>query len=64
VYGEALTGTGTSFTLAHTPVTGSLRVYRGGARLKLTEDYTITGANLTMLIPVVTGEILLADYNY
>ena len=31
VYGEVPSGSGTTFTLAHTPITGSVRLFRGGA---------------------------------
>jgi len=64
VYEENITGTGTAFTLAHTPLANSLRLYRGGARQRLTEDYTISGADITLSIAKEAGEVLIADYNH
>lgn len=64
VWSETPTGSGTSFTLAHTPVTGTLRVYRGGARQKLTTDYTLSGTTLTLLVTLDAAEILIVDYEY
>lgn len=65
-YGEVPSGSGTSFTLAHTPLSGTLRLYRGGARQQsgAGNDYTITGAAITLSTSLSVGEILLADYNY
>ncbi len=64
VYEEIPTGSGTVFTLAHTPIAGTLRVYRGGARQRLGDDYTIATNNLTLSISLAVGEILVVDYNY
>ena len=56
-------GDNTNFTLSHTPSpTGSLKLYKGGGRLRITEDYTLSGRTITLLIPLIAGEILLADY--
>jgi|SRR5450432_1571398 hypothetical protein len=54
VYNEVVSGSGTTFTLANTPVAGSVRLYSGGnsnpqsGRLLpgAGNDYTITGAHL------------------
>lgn len=64
VYGETPTGSGTAFTLANTPTAGTLRLYRGGIRLKETTDYTLAGANITLNTALETGEELTADYKY
>lgn len=66
VFGENLTpqGPGTTFALAHSPVANTVRLYRGGSYQQQGGDYTIVGANITLLSTLVTGEILLADYNY
>ena len=63
---EELTGTGTSFTLAQTPVSGTLKLYRGGSRQQLgaNKDYTLSGTTITLIIAKVAEEILIADYNY
>lgn len=66
VFGETPTGTingtNTDFTLSFAPVSGSVQVYRGGARQKLTEDYTISGSVITFLIAPQVGEIIICDY--
>lgn len=66
VFGENLTiqGFGPAFTLAHTPIAGSVRLYRGGAYQQLGVDYTITGDTITLTNALVSGEVLLVDYNY
>lgn len=68
VYGEDLTPQtpGTVFTLAHTPIANTVRLYRGGSRQQvgIGNDYTVSGATITFTISLSAGEVLLADYNY
>lgn len=67
VFGEVIGSAGSAaFTLAHTPVLGSVRVYRGGSYQQggVGKDYTIAGAAGTLSSVLQSGEILLADYNY
>lgn len=66
VYEETPTDSGDhlNFTLAHTPVAGTFRLYRGGARQQVTTDFTRVGATITLLQVLQTGEILLVDYDY
>ncbi len=64
IFSETPSGSGTAFTLLHTPVNNSLRLYRGGARQMPVEDYTLSGDDITLLNSLVPGEILLADYQY
>lgn len=72
VYNEVVSGSGTTFTLAHTPVTGTVRLYAGGAsnpqqgRLLpgAGNDYTISGAVITMLNGSFAAGSILGDYNY
>lgn len=68
IYGEDLTpqGPGTSYTLAHTPTVGTVRLYRGGSyqQAGVGKDYTISGAVITLSTTTQTGELLLVDYNY
>ncbi len=54
--------TNTVYTLASTPVVGSVKVYLNGMRMKVTEDYTISGTTLTFLIAPATGDNILIDY--
>lgn len=66
VHGEVPSGTindsNTSFTLASTPVSGSVILFQNGIRLKVTEDYTISGSTITFNTAPATGDLLLVDY--
>lgn len=68
VIGEEPTGSGTSLTLLHTPISGTLRLYKNGVRLRsgAGNDYTISGANITLVAAKAkaAGDVFLADYNY
>ena len=59
-----INGSNDTFILAHTPTVGSVKIYLNGARLRVGEDYTISGSTITFIIPPLTGSILLADYRY
>ena len=63
IFNEVVSGSGTSFTLANTPVSGSQALYALGQRLTLTVDYTISGANITLINSLLAGS-LLADYQF
>lgn len=58
-----INGTNTNFSLANSPATGSVTLYLNGVRLKPTDDYTISGANITMVTAPVSGDNFLADYS-
>jgi len=58
---EFVSGSGTAFVLAQTPVSGSVHVYGMGQRLYLGADYTIVGKNITTTNTWSLGQIL-ADY--
>jgi hypothetical protein len=68
VDGETPSGTVNSsnntFVLAYMPVTGSVRVFRNGLRMKLAVDYTIAGATITFISSSTpqTGDVVLVDY--
>ena len=53
-----------SFTIAHTPVTGSVHLFLNGQRLVYLVDYTITGVNISMTTIPGTGDSLISDYRY
>jgi len=57
-------GNNTVFGLARLPHRGSVKVYRGGSRQRVTEDYTLSSDHrvITFTIAPQVGEILLADY--
>jgi len=64
---ERHVGPGSSITLNHTPISGTLKAYRGGARQDpggSQPDYTLSGATVTPLSPLLTNEVMLFDYNY
>ena len=63
VENEIVSGSATTFTLAHTPIVGSQAIYAQGQRLVPTTDYTISGAVITTVSSWVPGN-LLADYQY
>jgi hypothetical protein len=66
VANEVVSGSGTSFTLINTPKAGTVALYNGAARLRpgaSPNDYTISGANITMNYSLSSGA-LLADYVY
>lgn len=68
VWGEDLTsqGPGTVYTLAHTPVSGTVRVFRGGSyqQAGVGGDYTLSGSIITFGTTTQDGEVILADYSY
>ena len=57
-------GSNTSFTLANSPVAGTLIVYEGGRRLALTIDFTLSGATITMTYAPPNGSYVRCDYRY
>ncbi len=65
VYNEVVAGSGTAFTLAHVPTSGSVALYGNGQRLTVGIDYTISGITITIIAPATysTGAVL-ADYTY
>lgn len=59
---EVVSGSGTSFTLANTPIAGSEHIFGNGQRLTPGGvDYTIAGAAITMVNSFSAGTVL-ADY--
>lgn len=59
-----INGVNNTFTLAHTPMINTLKVYLNGLRLRSGKDYTLSGATLTMInIPYGVDEFTV-DYNY
>ena len=56
-------GVNTDFELANTPIpTTSLKVYVNGSRMRITEDYTLSGTTITFITAPPTGSIILTDY--
>jgi len=63
VYNEVASGSGTSFTIAHTPITGLYAVYANGQRLIPTVDFTLSGTTITTVSSWSSGTVLV-DYQY
>lgn len=59
-----INGSNVTFTIATTPTSGTLRLYRNGLRLQAgaSNDYTLSGATITMNQAPESGDVLLADY--
>ena len=59
-----INGTNPTFTLAYTPVAGTLNLRVNGVQLKPTTHYTLATATITFVSPYqpLTGEWLYADY--
>ncbi len=60
----AINGTNTNFTLAFTPLAGSEHVYLNGVLQTIGSgnDYTLSGAVVTMTTAPLTGERLIVSY--
>jgi hypothetical protein len=63
VLNEVVGGSGTAWTLAHTPNATGVALYANGQRLMLTVDYSIVGAAITTVLSWSAGT-LIADYQY
>ncbi len=65
VYNEVVSGSGTTFTLANTPIAGTQTIFANGQRLTpgAGNDYTISGAVITTANSWSAGTIL-ADYQH
>lgn len=64
VYNETVSGSGTSWTLANTPIAGTA-LYANGQRLMpgIGNDYTISGTSITTALSWASGTVL-ADYQH
>lgn len=60
----SINGSNTTYTLANTPISGSEHVYVNGLLMEsgAGNDYTISGATITMLSALATGEKLRVSY--
>ena len=60
----AINNANKTFTLANTPTVGTVKLYVNGLRQEVgaTNDYTISGATITMITAPPTGSRILADY--
>jgi len=62
--GGMINGTNTSFTLANTPLAGTLHLFYNGMRQRAGagNDYTLAAGTITMLTAPETSGVLVADY--
>jgi len=60
----SINGINRNFTLTHTPIAGSVALYRNGIRQSAPGDYSIAGATITFAAAPLAGDSLLADYRY
>jgi hypothetical protein len=51
-----------TYTLANTPIAGSVKVYWNGMKMRVGVGYTISGATITMTTAPETGDSLETDY--
>lgn len=51
-----------TYTLANTPTTGTVQVYKNGLRLTLTTDYSVSGSVITFVVAPDPGDVIVADY--
>jgi len=64
VVSGTINGSNTTFTLANTPVSGTVKLYLNGVRQQsgAGNDFTISSGTITMLTAPISGDILIADY--
>lgn len=60
----SINGSNVTFYLAKAPINGSLKLFLGGARQRVTEDFTLAGKTITFTIAPDTGSVLLCDYRF
>lgn len=60
----SVNGSNTTYTLANTPTSGTLRLYLNGVRQKsgAGNDYTLSTNTITMTTAPISGDVLIADY--
>lgn len=63
VLNEVVAGSGTSWTLAHTPTSAGIALFANGQRLTPTVDYTQVTTAVTTVLSWSAGT-LIADYQY
>lgn len=57
-----INGSNVTFTLANTPTAGSEHIFLNGVLQDSGDDYTISGATITMAVAPITGEKLRSSY--
>lgn len=60
----SVNGSNTAFTLANTPVSGSLMLFLGGSVQTKDVDYSLSGTSITFTSAPYSGAVLIAWYRY
>lgn len=55
-------GVNVTFTLAATPLTGTVQLFKDGLLLKPTTNYSVSGLTITFVVAPAGGSVLLAHY--
>ena len=60
----AINGSNVTFTLANTPISGSVVLWLNGLRLRsgAANDFTVSGVTITMNYAPASGDSLISDY--
>lgn len=65
VFAEDFSGdTGVTLVLANTPITGTVQIYKNGLRLRLTTEYSVSSATITLVLSLAGTEDVVVDYEY
>lgn len=62
VTNEVVAGSATTFTLANSPVAGTLTLFGNGVYLTNTIDYSVSGATITILVGTYSAGTVVANY--
>ena len=57
-------GVNVTFTLAHTPIAGSVKLYLNAGRDYPTDDFTVSGNTITFVIAPLSTDKIITDYRY
>jgi hypothetical protein len=55
-------GTNLVYTISQTPLNGSVEVFLNGLRQTVTNDYTISGVTITMILAPVSPDTIITNY--
>jgi hypothetical protein len=66
VLDESPSGSGTTLSLVHAPITGSLKLFKNTVRLVpgYGNNYLLSGNTITLTTAKVSGDVFRADYKY
>lgn len=65
IYNEEFTGsTSTTLTLSHNYTTGTIRLFKNGARLRASDFTEATANTITLNVARISGDVFITDFNY